>query len=165
MLSYTLADCDLGAVLISSRGNGICYLQLGDDPNELGTNFQHEHPQAKTNESAISKEVLQKIIAHLDNPNNDIKIELDIQGTVFQKKVWDELLKIPAGITETYTWLAKKLGSSGSVRAVATACGANPIAVLIPCHRVIRSDGGMGGYRWGLWRKQALLKLEGNLLV
>jgi AraC family transcriptional regulator of adaptative response/methylated-DNA-[protein]-cysteine methyltransferase len=165
MISYTLADCDLGTVLIASRGKGICILQLGDNPGELEKIFLKEHPEAEKKKLAIPDEVLQKIIVHLDNPNKEINVELDIQGTDFQKRVWEELQKIPVGKSETYSKLAQKLGAADAVRAVATACGANPIAVLIPCHRVIRSDGGLGGYRWGIWRKQTLLKLEGNLLV
>jgi AraC family transcriptional regulator of adaptative response/methylated-DNA-[protein]-cysteine methyltransferase len=165
MLSYRISDCDLGAVLIASRGRGICILQLGDDPKEMESNFLVQNPQAEKTDSVISDDIVEKIVTYLDDPNEEMKIELDIQGTDFQKKVWEALRKIPAGKPETYTSLANKLGSLDAVRAVATACGANPIAVLIPCHRVIRSDGGMGGYKWGLWRKQALLKKEGNLLI
>lgn len=165
MLSYRITDCDLGVVLIASRGKGIYILQLGDDPKEMEMNFLAQNPQAGKTDSVITVDIVGMVVTYLDNPNGEMKIELDIQGTNFQKRVWEALRKIPAGKPETYTSLAEKLGSTGAVRAVATACGANSIAVLIPCHRAIRSDGGMGGYKWGLWRKQALLKKEGNLLL
>jgi len=160
-ICFATGQCALGVVLVASSVQGICAILLGDNPQKLVHNllltFPHAHLVSgdKTYEQQIAK-----VIAFVDMPAIGLNLPLDMRGTAFQQRVWQALQDIPAGKTASYTEIAKHIGSPKAVRAVASACAANTIAVAIPCHRVVRSNGGLSGYRWGVERKQALLDLE-----
>jgi AraC family transcriptional regulator of adaptative response/methylated-DNA-[protein]-cysteine methyltransferase len=136
----------------------VCAIALGDDIPSLTANLRSRFPEAK--ESRQLDRLLAHVIASVEAPTTSLEVPLELQGTAFQKLVWQALQEIPAGTTATYTEVAVRIGAPGSVRAVASACAANPIAVAVPCHRVVRSDGGLAGYRWGLARKRELLARE-----
>ena len=160
-IRFAIGQCSLGAILIAATDRGICAIELGDDPDALVRSLQERFPKAqiigadRTFESLVAQ-VIGAVEAPADAPN----LPLDVRGTAFQERVWKALRVIPPGKTLTYTEVARKIGRPTATRAVANACGANPVAVAIPCHRVIRTDGGLGGYRWGIERKQVLLKRE-----
>lgn len=163
LLHYTVRACTLGQVLVAATSQGIAAVLLGDDKTALIDDLQRRYPQAQLETGGAMlhrwSDTVLEILAH---PRLQHMVPLDVlQGTEFQHKVWKALARIPAGQTRTYRELAQSLGLPHAVRAVASACGANPLAVLVPCHRVVRSDGGLGGYRWGLQRKQQLLQMEG----
>ena len=166
VLHYTVRSSVLGWVLVAATNKGVAAVLLGDEKSALLADLQARYPQAQLVKGG---EVLDRwcdtvleIVAH---PSLDHLVPLDLQqGTEFQRKVWKGLRNIPPGQTRSYTDLAKAIGCPQSVRAVASACGANPVAVLVPCHRVLRSDGRFGGYRWGLERKLKLLELEETFL-
>ncbi|WP_331353109.1 methylated-DNA--[protein]-cysteine S-methyltransferase [Cellvibrio sp. UBA7671] len=160
-LYFALETCSLGAVLIAQSEKGICAILLGDDPQLLHADLQRRFPTAELipGDSTFLKTVIQ-VIRAIEQPQLKIDLPLDIRGTVFQQKVWQSLQKIPAGETRSYTEIAEEIGSPNAVRAVAGACAANAIAIIIPCHRVVRSDGNLSGYRWGVERKQKLLQQE-----
>jgi len=165
LLHYTVRACALGQVLVAATPKGIAAVLLGDDKTDLIEDLQRRYPQAvlETGGAVLHRwsDTVLEIIAH---PWLNHLVPLDVQqGTSFQHKVWKALCAIPAGQTRTYREVAQSLGLPQAMRAVASACGANPVAVLVPCHRVLRSDGGLGGYRWGLERKQRLLELEAAL--
>ena len=155
-ISYTHAPCSLGIVLVAQSHSGICAIFLGDGPDKLVKALHKTFPKA------TQKEIpeIQQVITIIENPKTTQALALDIQGTAFQKKVWRALQEIPAGSTASYTDIADKIGSPTSCRAVAQACAANQLAVIIPCHRVVRKDGGLSGYRWGVERKRILLEKE-----
>jgi AraC family transcriptional regulator of adaptative response/methylated-DNA-[protein]-cysteine methyltransferase len=134
---------------------------LGGDPNQLARDLQDQFPKAELigNESGY-EELVAKVVGLIQKPGLAFDLPLDIQGTVFQKKVWDAIRRIPVGTTVSYADIAKQIGMPKAMRAVAQACGSNSIAVAIPCHRVVRSDGALSGYRWGVERKQELLNRE-----
>ena len=160
-IRYVIKDSSLGKVIIGFTGKGVCFLTFGESENELLKELKKSFKNfiiKKENQNSI--EIISHVLKKIENPSLDIKIPLDIYGTDFQKKVWDELLKIPPGSVVSYSQIAQNIGQPNAVRAVANACGANKIAVIIPCHRVIRSDGSLGGYSSGLWRKRFLLQLE-----
>ncbi|MBB6260603.1 AraC family transcriptional regulator of adaptative response/methylated-DNA-[protein]-cysteine methyltransferase [Paenochrobactrum gallinarii] len=160
-IRFAVAECSLGSVLIGATSKGICAVTLGDDPEELVQNLQDRFPQAEL--FAGDKEFethIAAVIAHIENPAQDFDLPLDIQGTIFQQKVWQALRDIPSGQTTSYSDLASRIGQPKASRAVAGACGANKIAVIIPCHRVVRNNGDLSGYRWGVERKRALLIKE-----
>lgn len=161
---FAVAECSLGSVLVASTHKGICAVTLGDDAQVLVQLLQDRFPQAtliggdKRYETHIAA-----VIAQIENPAQRFNLPLDIQGTVFQQKVWQALREIPEGETISYSELAKRIGQPTANRAVASACGANKIAVIIPCHRVVRTNGDLSGYRWGVERKRALLLKEQRL--
>ncbi len=164
-ITYTITDCALGRLLIAITGEGenrgICAVSMGDNDDELISSLTAEYHNAQlthTDESPMGWE--QAIREHLDGLRPDIHLPLAVLGTAFQQRVWAELRKIPYGQTRTYAQVAETIGQPTAVRAVARACATNPAALVTPCHRVIRSDGSLGGYRWGLDRKQALLAKE-----
>lgn len=161
-LTYAIADCRLGRLLIAASARGIAAVEFGDDDDVLIAELQGDFPAAKiiTDEDGGLAQAVAGLIAHLDRGQPCPSLTLDIQATAFQAKVWDALTKIPPGETRTYGELADQIGAPGAARAVGTACGANRLAVLIPCHRALRRGGALGGYRWGLERKQALLASE-----
>ncbi len=159
-IRYIIEKCFLGHVIIGFTQKGICYLTFGDNENELIDDLKASFKNANIVKLKYNLEIVKKIIDYIENPNSKVDFTLDIYGTSFQKKVWHEISKIPFGNTITYKELAKRVGNEKAVRAVANACGANKIAVIIPCHRVIRSDGSLGGYSSGLWRKKLLLESE-----
>jgi AraC family transcriptional regulator of adaptative response/methylated-DNA-[protein]-cysteine methyltransferase len=148
-------------VLVAATPRGVCSIKLGDDPAKLRRLLAEEFSQAElVEEPSALKPSREKILAFLAGDRSLAKVPLDVRGTVFQRKVWEELRRIPAGETRTYQQIARAIGAPAAVRAVGSACGANPVALLVPCHRAIRTDGGLGGYAWGLVRKKRLLELE-----
>lgn len=162
----TVGRCYLGFVLVAATVRGICLIQLGDTPAELQEKLVAHFPQATFVESDPQfGQWVQEVVAFLEHPAGRFSLPLDIQGTAFQRRVWQALQAIPAGATASYGEIAKQVGNEQGGRAVAQACAANPVAVAIPCHRVIRHNGDLGGYRWGVGRKKQLLEREQALVV
>jgi len=149
----------LGTVLIAATGKGLCSVKLGDDPARLRRLLADEFSEAEVFEDNL-KELREKILSFIEGEASLARLPLDIRGTVFQRRVWDELRRIPRGETRTYRQIARAIGAPAAVRAVGSACGANPVALVVPCHRAVRTDGGLGGYAWGVQRKKKLLALE-----
>jgi AraC family transcriptional regulator, regulatory protein of adaptative response / methylated-DNA-[protein]-cysteine methyltransferase len=158
---YAIGSCSLGCVLVARSEIGICAVMLGDDPAALAGEIKARFVKARSIETDTEfAGVLAKVIACVEAPAKDFDLPLDIRGTLFQQKVWAALRAIPVGETASYAEVARRIGAPRATRAVAAACAANKIAVVIPCHRVLRSDGGLSGYRWGVTRKRALLDKE-----
>ncbi len=162
---YTIADSPLGRLLVAATERGVCSVALGDSDSELTAKLFEEYPQASidSKDTKISPTLnvwLSKILDNLNGKTSRIDLPLDIQATAFQWRVWEELRRIPFGTTRSYQEIAEAIGKPKAVRAVARACASNHAALVIPCHRVIREDKSLGGYRWGLERKQRLLALE-----
>jgi AraC family transcriptional regulator, regulatory protein of adaptative response / methylated-DNA-[protein]-cysteine methyltransferase len=149
----------LGAVLVAASESGLCSVKLGDDAAQLKRLLGEEFAQAELDEKNLP-ELKAQILAFIDGAAGLARVPLDIRGTVFQQRVWRELQRIPRGETRTYAQIARAIGAPRAVRAVGSACGANPVALAVPCHRAVRTDGGLGGYAWGLARKQRLLRIE-----
>ncbi len=160
-IHFAVGQCSLGAILVAQTEKGICAIFIGDDPDTLVKNLQNRFSKAELigADHAFEKLVAQ-VIGFVERPALGLDLPLDIRGTAFQERVWQALRDIPVGTTVSYTQLAARIGSPSSARAVAQACGANPVAVAIPCHRVVRRNGDLSGYRWGIERKQALLDRE-----
>jgi len=158
-IAFTCFETALGTVLVAATEKGLCSVKLGDDAERLKRLLAEEFPQANVEENGLHA-LKQKILAFIDGQAGLARIPLDIRGTVFQQRVWDELRRIPRGETRTYQDIARAIGFPAAVRAVGSACGANPVALVVPCHRAVRTDGGLGGYAWGLARKKKLLTLE-----
>jgi AraC family transcriptional regulator of adaptative response/methylated-DNA-[protein]-cysteine methyltransferase len=160
-ISYTTAGCSLGRLLVAGTAKGVCSVRLGDSDAELERNLQMEYPAAEINrdDKALSKWV-EELLSHLDGERPHLDLPLDVQATAFQWSVWEKLREIPYGTTRSYGDVARAIGRPTATRAVARACATNPVALVIPCHRVIREDKGLGGYRWGIERKQKLLARE-----
>lgn len=164
VIHFAIGESSLGSVLVASSQRGVCCVLLGDDPEALAKDLQDRFPKADIRGADPAYEsVVAQVIATVECPKKSLELPLDIRGTAFQQQVWDALRKIPAGQTATYTQIAQKIGKPKSVRAVAQACAANSIGVAIPCHRVVRRDGSLSGYRWGVERKRELLEREGAL--
>lgn len=158
---FAVASCSLGAVLVAATDRGVCAIELGDDPDELVRSFQDRFHAARLHGGDEQFEALvAQVLAVVEGTSSGHDLPLDIRGTAFQQRVWQALRDIPAGATVTYAQLAARIGAPSSVRAVARACATNSIAIAIPCHRVVRSDGSLSGYRWGVERKRALLERE-----
>ena len=148
-------------ILLAMQGAAVVWVALGDSESELLAAARVRFPTMIQNKNSPAiAQAIQRLQNLLDQPTSIWDAPLDLQGTEFQKLVWSAIAKISVGTTMTYQQLAISIGRKSSVRAVASACGANPVAIVVPCHRVLRSDGGLGGYRWGLQRKKALLALE-----
>jgi AraC family transcriptional regulator of adaptative response/methylated-DNA-[protein]-cysteine methyltransferase len=161
-IRFAVGECSLGSILVARSARGVCAILLGDDPDALLRDLQDRFPRAAlAGGDAAFERVVAEVIGFVEAPAAGLRLPLDVRGTAFQQRVWQALQQIPAGSTATYTDIAARIGSPAGARAVARACGANPLAVAIPCHRVVRTDGSMSGYRWGIDRKQALLVLEG----
>lgn len=160
-IRFAIGACRLGAVLVAATDKGVCAILFGDDPDELARDLQGRFPHAELigGDSGF-EQVVARVIGFVEAPSTGLDLPLDIRGTAFQQCVWEALRRIPAGSTATYAEIAARIGRPRSVRAVARACGANALAVAIPCHRVVRSDGGLSGYRWGAERKERLLRRE-----
>lgn len=156
---FSTARCALGIALVATSERGLCALLLGDDPSALAVDLRQRFPQADVREAPLEPLVSQ-VATFLAAPAAGLDATLDPHGSAFQKKVWKALREIPAGSTESYGAIAQRVGAPQSAKEVGEACAANPIAVAIPCHRVVRKDGGLAGYRWGVRRKRALLELE-----
>jgi AraC family transcriptional regulator of adaptative response/methylated-DNA-[protein]-cysteine methyltransferase len=161
VIRFAVAACSLGALLVASTAKGICSILLGDDPDALVRDLQDRFPKAELigAEPAFESTVAQ-VVAFVEAPRIGLDLPLDVRGTAFQQRVWQALRSIPAGRTVGYAELAAQLGMPQGARAVAGACAANPVAIAIPCHRVVRNDGSISGYRWGVDRKKALLERE-----
>ncbi len=162
VIRHGVGQSKLGAVLVAATGRGVCAILLGDDAAELLKDLHARFPRARHEpaDPAFGDWVAQ-VVAHVDAPGAAaLALPLDIQGTAFQRRVWEVLQAIPPGETRSYAEVAVQLGSPGAVRAVAGACAANRLAVAIPCHRVVASNGALSGYRWGAGRKRALLERE-----
>lgn len=160
-IRFAVAECSLGSVLVAATAEGVCAISLGDDPEQLVRELQDRFRAATLIGADEDFEgLIAGVIGLVENPSSAFGVPLDIQGTAFQRRIWEELQKIPPGETTTYTALAARVGSPRSVRAVSRACAANPLAIAIPCHRVVRRDGQLAGYRWGIDRKHTLLERE-----
>ena len=160
-IRFAVGECSLGSILVAASAKGICAILMGDDPDALLRELQDRFPRAAFSPGdAAFQTWVAKVVAFVDAPRTGLDLPLDIRGTAFQQRVWQALCEIPLGSTASYTQIAEKIGAPKAVRAVAQACAANPLAVAIPCHRIVRSDGGISGYRWGVERKRALLKRE-----
>jgi AraC family transcriptional regulator, regulatory protein of adaptative response / methylated-DNA-[protein]-cysteine methyltransferase len=162
-IRFAIGECSLGSILVATSDRGVCAILLGDDPDELARDLQDQFPCANLiGGDAGFEELVAKVIGFVEAPGIGLDLPLDVRGTAFQQRVWQALRAIPAGETASYTEIAHRIGSPNSVRAVAQACAANALAVAIPCHRVVRTDGGLSGYRWGVERKRALLAKEAH---
>lgn len=160
-IRFAVGQCSMGAILVAESSRGICAILLGDDPDQLVRELHHQFPAAELEGGDPEfEERVAHVIAFVETPSMGIDLPLDIRGTAFQERVWRALRAVPAGTTITYTELAKRIGAPGAVRAVARACATNSIAVAIPCHRVVRINGDLAGYRWGVERKRQLLERE-----
>jgi AraC family transcriptional regulator of adaptative response/methylated-DNA-[protein]-cysteine methyltransferase len=165
-ITYAIAGSPLGRVLVGMTNRGVCAVRLGDDDAELEDGLKQEFPSAQIQRgNGDHADWVNAVVSTLSGKRPAADVPLDIAATAFQQRVWDALKSIPSGETRTYTDLAEAIGNPAAVRAVAHACAANPVAVVVPCHRVIRTDGGLGGYRWGLERKEALLAQEAAVTV
>jgi AraC family transcriptional regulator, regulatory protein of adaptative response / methylated-DNA-[protein]-cysteine methyltransferase len=160
-INYAIVECPLGRLLVAATGRGICSVTLGDRAEELRENLRAEYPRAEIepDETRLHAQV-QTLLAYLEGEMPHPDLPLDAQGTAFQKRVWEELRRIPAGDTASYGEIARRIGQPTATRAVARACATNPVALVTPCHRVIRENGELGGYRWGIARKRRLLEME-----
>jgi AraC family transcriptional regulator of adaptative response/methylated-DNA-[protein]-cysteine methyltransferase len=160
-IRFAVGECSLGSILVARSDKGICAILIGDDPNALARNLQDRFPRATLiGGDNKFEQIVATVIGFVEAPALGLDLPLDIRGTAFQQRVWQALRKIPAGSTASYTDIARRIGAPKSARAVAQACAANALAVAIPCHRVVRNDGSLSGYRWGVERKGALLKRE-----
>jgi AraC family transcriptional regulator, regulatory protein of adaptative response / methylated-DNA-[protein]-cysteine methyltransferase len=160
-IRFAVGECTLGAILVASSKKGIAAILLGSDPDKLVRDLQDRFPKAKLVGADKGYEALvARVVGFVEAPGHNLELPLDIRGTAFQQKVWRALREIPVGKTVSYAELARKIGAPKAVRAVAGACAANNIAVAIPCHRVVRNDGSLSGYAWGVERKRGLLDRE-----
>jgi AraC family transcriptional regulator of adaptative response/methylated-DNA-[protein]-cysteine methyltransferase len=160
-IGYTVAASPLGSLLLAATDRGICAVRLGDEAATLEAGLVREYPAAQVvRDDAGLRPWLEELLQHLDGQRPHLELPLDVQATAFQWRVWQELLAIPYGSTRSYTEIAAAIGRPTAVRAVARACATNPAAVVIPCHRAVREDGSLAGYRWGIGRKQRLLEQE-----
>jgi AraC family transcriptional regulator of adaptative response/methylated-DNA-[protein]-cysteine methyltransferase len=160
-IRFAVGECSLGSILVAATDKGVCAILLGDEPEALVDDLQDRFPEAKLfGGDSDFEQWVAKVVGFVEAPSLGLDLPLDVRGTAFQQRVWQALRKIPPGSTATYSEIAKRIGSPKSVRAVAQACASNAIAVAIPCHRVVRTDGSLSGYRWGVERKRALLDRE-----
>ncbi len=160
-IHFAVGECSLGAILVAQSQRGICAILMGDDPDQLARDLQDQFPKANLigGDTSFEQRVAE-VVGFIEAPALGLNLPLDVQGTAFQERVWQALRAIPPGATASYTEIAERIGMPKAVRAVASACAANHLAVAIPCHRVVRSDGGLSGYRWGVERKRELLARE-----
>lgn len=160
-IRFAIGACSLGAILVATSERGVCAIYLGDDPDALARQLQDRFPRAElVGGDAGFEDLVARVVGMVEAPGAAADLPLDVRGTAFQQRVWRALRDIPAGTTASYSDIARRIGRPGSVRAVAQACAANALAVAIPCHRVVRKDGELSGYRWGVERKRALLGKE-----
>lgn len=161
VIRFAIGQCSLGAILVAASERGVCAILIGDDPDALARDLQDRFPKADLiGGDAGFEQLVAKVIGFVEAPKLGLDLPLDVRGTAFQQRVWQALREIPPGATVSYTELAQRIGAPNAVRAVAGACAANALAVAIPCHRVVRHDGNLSGYRWGVERKRALLERE-----
>lgn len=161
-IRFAIGQCSLGAILVARSERGVCAILLGEDPEALVRDLQDQFPRAHLiGGDAGFEEWVARVVGFVEAPGIGLDLPLDVRGTAFQERVWQALRQIPPGSTASYAEIAQRIGMPRAVRAVAQACGANHLAVAIPCHRVVRSDGALSGYRWGVDRKRELLRREG----
>jgi AraC family transcriptional regulator, regulatory protein of adaptative response / methylated-DNA-[protein]-cysteine methyltransferase len=160
-IAYTVVPCTLGRLLVAATARGICRVSLGTNADGLEAGLRAEFPAAelRRDRGALATSV-GAILRYLDGRADPLDLPLDVRATAFQRRVWEALRRIPSGSTRSYAEIARAIGKPTATRAVARACATNPAALVIPCHRVVRADGGLGGYRWGVARKRALLEQE-----
>lgn len=162
-IHFAIGECSLGTILVAQSERGVCAISLGEDPEQLIRELQDNFPRADLiGDDAGFEQLIATVVGFVEAPRLGLNLPLDIRGTVFQQRVWQALNSIQPGQTVSYTEIAHRLGMPKAVRAVANACAANVLAVAIPCHRVVRNDGGLSGYRWGVERKRVLLERESN---
>lgn len=160
-IRFAIGESSLGSILVAQSNRGICAILLGDDPERLARNLQDGFPHANLiGGDDDFEQLVARVVGFIEAPGIGLDLPLDVRGTAFQQRVWQDLREIPIGKTASYTDIAKRIGSPKAVRAVAQACATNAPAVAIPCHRVVRNDGALSGYRWGVERKRALLRKE-----
>lgn len=160
-IRFAIGACSLGAILVAATVVGICCILLGDDPDALARDLQDRFPAAALEGAdAGFNDVIARVVGYVEAPGLGWDLPLDVRGTVFQQRVWEALRRIPSGATVSYAELAAQIGLPSGARAIAGACAANPIALAIPCHRVVRTDGALSGYRWGVERKRTMLERE-----
>ncbi len=165
-IRFAIGACSLGAILVAATEKGICAISLGDDPEALLRDLQDRFPRAELiGADAHFERWVATVVGCVEAPARGLDLPLDLRGTAFQRRVWQALQDIPTGAQVSYQQLAARIGAPHAARAVAAACAANPVAVAIPCHRVVRSDGSVSGYRWGIERKQALLEREARAVA
>jgi AraC family transcriptional regulator of adaptative response/methylated-DNA-[protein]-cysteine methyltransferase len=160
-IRFAIGECSLGSILVAASDRGVCAILLGDDPAALARDLEDRFPLADlVGGDAEFERLVARVVGMIETPKIGVELPLDVRGTAFQERVWRAIGKIPAGSTASYTEIAKRIGVPKAVRAVAQACAANHLAVAIPCHRVVRADGDVSGYRWGVERKRTLLRRE-----
>lgn len=164
-IQFAVGECSLGLILVAASPVGICAILLGENPGDLARELQGRFPRAEllAGDRQFERTIAQ-VVAFVERPSVGLDLPLDVQGTAFQQRVWQELSQIPPGTTRSYAEIARRLGQPNATRAIAGACAANRLAVAIPCHRVVRTDGALSGYRWGVERKARLLKIERDAL-
>jgi AraC family transcriptional regulator of adaptative response/methylated-DNA-[protein]-cysteine methyltransferase len=162
-MRFAVGQCSLGCILVAASGKGIAAILLGVDPEALVRDLEDRFPNANLiGGDRAFEDVMAKVVGLVESPEIGLDLPLDVRGTAFQHRVWQALREIPVGTTATYSEIADRIGMPKAVRAVAAACAANKIAIAIPCHRVVRNDGSLSGYRWGVERKRELLDREAN---
>ena len=160
-MRFAIGECSLGSILVAASARWVCAISLGDDPDKLVRDLQDRFPRAELiGGDAGFERLVARVVGFVEAPRLGLDLPLDVRGTAFQQRVWQALREIPAGETASYADVAMRIGAPQSARAVARACAANALAVAIPCHRVVRQDGSLSGYRWGVERKRALLERE-----
>ena len=160
-IGYSFAKSPLGKVLVAATERGVSAVYLGDTEGKLIAELREEYPRAEISPAAHSyQRWVREIVQRIEGKPTHMELPLDVQATAFQRRVWQELQRIPRGATRTYSQVARALGQPKAVRAVARACATNPVSIVVPCHRVVREDGNLAGYRWGLSRKEQLLNQE-----
>ncbi|MFI5023722.1 MAG: bifunctional transcriptional activator/DNA repair enzyme AdaA [Alphaproteobacteria bacterium] len=160
-MRFAVGECSLGSILVAATPKGVSAILFGDAPEALARDLQDRFPNAKLVDGGEDfEQLVAKVVDFVEAPARGLDLPLDVRGTSFQARVWQALRDIPAGSTATYSEIAQRIGARSAARAVAQACAANAIAVAIPCHRVVRNDGALSGYRWGVERKRALLERE-----
>lgn len=160
-IRFAVGECSLGSILVASSAKGVCAILIGDDPEALVRDLQDRFPRAALiGGDADFETLVARVVGFIEAPGTGLDLPLDVRGTAFQQRVWAALREIPVGATASYTDIARRIGAPKAVRAVAGACAANALAVAIPCHRVVRNDGALSGYRWGIDRKRALIDRE-----
>ena len=160
-IRFAIGECTLGSILVAASENGVCAILMGDDPDALARNLQDRFPKANLiGGDRDFEKMVAEVVGFIEAPGIGLDLPLDVRGTAFQQRVWQALREIPVGSTTSYSAIAGRIGLPKAVRAVGQACAANAIAVAIPCHRVLRNDGKLSGYRWGVARKRALLERE-----
>ena len=160
-IHFAVGECSLGSILVAATEQGVCAILLGDDPDALARDLQDRFPKAQLiGGDKGFEQLVAKVVGFVEAPALGLDLPLDVRGTAFQQRVWQALRGIPAGSTASYADIARRIGAPKAVRAVAQACASNAIAVAIPCHRVVRNDGALSGYRWGVKRKRTLLDRE-----